>query len=820
MQTHFSFPPFCCKPWHFSLVTVFVLAVLPSNLSAEEKIDFNRDIRPILSDRCFTCHGPDSHERKADLRFDLVGADSAFPSVTPKNLEESNLWNRIISTDPDEVMPPPSSKKPPLTEEQKAKFKQWILEGASFSMHWAFVPPQKQIAPKAGAEDWNKNRIDPFVLAKLERLGKKPKTVADKRTLIRRLSFDLTGLPPTLEEIQAFLSDDSADSYEKLVDQLMERATFGEHFAKYWLDLVRFADTNGIHHDHFREITPYRDWVIRSFNENLRFDDFLKYQLAGDLYENPTEDQKIASGFNRLHLVIDRGTALPEESFHRNVVDRVTAFGTAYLGMTVQCAACHDHKYDPITQKDFYQLYAFFNNIDAPPETPGRGVHAPFLRVMPDEAKTKLAKLVAEFSTRQKELARLRRLLSKAEAVKAESEEEIAAKTGQLKELESKIALADKAQKQADQKRKSFENQFPTTLIMKERSDVRPTHIRVRGQYDQKGELVERNTPTFLPPLKAKGKIKTRMDLANWSTDPKHPLTARVTVNRLWQQLFGVGLVKTSEDFGAQGEVPSHPELLDDLVNQFVQSQWNLKSLVKSIVTSETYRQSATATEAEYKSDPANRLLARGSRYRLDAEMIRDQVLFVSGLLNREMYGKSVKPPQPPNLWKSVSMRSSSTYAFKADSGDKILRRSLYSFWKRAMPPPQMTIFDAPTRESCIARRERTNTPLQALVLMNETQYFQATKHFARKVVAKSNLDEKQKIEFIYETLTSKIPDAGEIELLTAGLKSLRESYESDPKLASNFADGQKDPKQVVEIAAYTMLINSLFNLDISKTRE
>jgi len=500
-------------------------------------------------------------------------------------------------------------------------------------------------------------------MARLEEEGLEPQPRADSRTLIRRVTFDLTGLPPTLPEIGDFLADQSQDAYERLVDRLMESPQYGEYMAKYWLDLVRFADTNGIHHDHFRELTPYRDWIIRAFNENLPFDLFLSYQLAGDLYEQPSLDQQIASGFNRLHLVIDVGTSLPEESFHRNVVDRVTAFGTAVLGLTVQCGQCHDHKYDPFTQKDFYQLYAFFNNIDASPETPGSRVHAPFIELPTEEQRAEYEKLDADIATADKRIEQLKKSPppndEAGNPVEANNSVDVgnfvdagnsvdATASDQVTTLIVELESAEKRHAELVKQRESLQQVILTTLVMKERAEVRPTHIHIRGAYDQFGEEIQRATPEFLPPLAETSDVKTRMDLARWVTDTGNPLTSRVAVNRFWQQLFGVGLVKTSEDFGTQGDWPSHRELLDDLAHEFVSSRWNVKSLMKSIVMTETYRQTSQADRDSFRADPENRLLARGSRFRLDSEMIRDQILAVSGLLVPEMYGKSVKPPQTP----------------------------------------------------------------------------------------------------------------------------------------------------------------------------
>ena len=591
--------------------------------------------------------------------------------------------------------------------------------------------------------------------------------------------------------------------------------------ARYWLDLVRYADTNGMHHDHYRELSQYRDWVIRAFNTNMPFDRFATEQLAGDLLENPTVDQQIASGYNRLHMVMDRGTNPPQESYTRNVVDQVSAFGTVFLGLTLECAVCHDHKYDPVKQKDFYQLFAFFNNIDGDPETPGRDQQPPILRLPTAEQTLQLNEFVAQLATAKEEVERLKQSIKdrSAEAKSEKTEEAISDPSSDLAEqLKQKEEVFRTLQKSHDE----LEKTVSIALVMKERKDLRPAYILKRGAYDQPGEEVSRNTPAFLPPLKSSDQLKTRLDLARWVTDKRHPLTARVTVNRFWQQFFGVGIVKTSEDFGSQGEFPSHPELLDDLTNAFIDSNWDIKSLVRSIVMSKTYQQTSRVSPTEYLADPENRMLARGSRIRLDSEVIRDQILAISGRLNNAMYGKSVKPPQPADLWKTVSMVSSSTYSFKEDTGDKIFRRSFYTFWKRAMPPPQMTIFDAPTRESCTSRRERTNTPVQALMMMNESQYFEAARHLAQQLLGLPNHTEEERLRFVFESITSRLPNADEQGDLRVGLDGFRSLYREDIDAAQAMTSDLNltSDSQRIELAAFTMIVNSLFNLDVTKTRE
>ncbi|MFT4587339.1 MAG: mono/diheme cytochrome c family protein [Candidatus Binatia bacterium] len=805
------------------LAVLGCLVFASAALSAQD-VQFNRDIRPILSDRCFQCHGPDAPERKAKLRLDRAdGPEGAHrirketAAIKPGSPEESALWHRITSDDAEEVMPPPGSHKKELTAHEQELFRRWIQAGGKYQDFWAFVPPSKPEAPQVKNDRWSQRALDRFVLRKLETKGMTPSQTADRRAVIRRVTLDLTGLPPTREEIRAFLADESDLAYERMVDRLLASPRYGEHMTKYWLDLVRFSDTNGIHHDHYRELTPYRDWVMRAFNANLPYDDFVKYQLAGDLYPEPTRDQLIASGFNRLHLIIDVGTALPEESYTRNVIDRVTSVGTAFMGLTVQCAVCHDHKYDPIKSKDFYQLFAFFNNLDAKPETGGRsgtdfkrGLQPPYINLTTaaQEARIKeLDKRVSEADKRAK--------LSKHDLTKSTD-------ATRKKTLTAQVKQAEKDLKAVKAERDAFMMGIPGAMVMKEKAEKRPAYMLIRGAYDNRGEQVERGAPAFLPPLPKKDGDRTRMDLARWFVSPENPLTARVAVNRFWQQFFGVGIVKTSEDFGAQGEWPSHPDLLDFLTVSFVESGWDTKSLMKRIVMSETYKQDSRATPEQFVRDPENRLLARGSRFRMDSEMIRDQALATSGLLSAALYGKSVKPPQPKGLWKSVGMPSSYPSVYVQDTGEKIYRRSVYTFWKRGMPPPQMTILNAPSREECIARRERTNTPLQALLLMNEQEYLKAARRLAHRTLTDRSLDSAARLNAIYETITTQLPDAKESKTLLTAVKDLEAVYRESPALAAQLCEGAPPPpgSTQADLAAWTLLVSSIYNLDIVKTRQ
>lgn len=935
---------------------LFIALLASAGVAGGERIEFHRDIRPILADRCFRCHGPNEKDRKSHLRLDQAeGEEGAYrthkgtTALKPRNLEDSELWYRITTENQDDAMPPAESHKKALSGAEKQRFKQWILEGAQYQDFWAFIPPQPSPPPQVKDASWREGTIDPRVMAHLEKKRLKPKGEADKRTLIRRLTFDLTGLPPSLKEIEAFLEDSSAGAYVALVDRLLNKQSYGEHMARYWADLVRLADTNGMHKDFPRDFSTYRSWLIRAFNDNLRFDEFVKYQVAGDLYPEASRDQMIASGFNRLHLIIDRGTALPEESHHKNVLDRVAAFGTTFLGLTLQCAQCHDHKYDPISQKEYYQLYAFFNNFDGEPETGkvDKGWRqAPFIMLTTPEQDETLAALRADEDAASAEVKKMRAAekqaqtwpkLEKASVPWIWNDKDLNSKTvefsktltlkqkpewalvryasmGEVEvtvngktlgrafawdrglkvelsallkpgdnqiharakgargfafELQYKVAgqeftlasgpawqaRGDKSDKgepwqpalevhnakhkegwsdrtkspkimdleaQLAQAKKSRDNllgKIPAAMVMRDRAKPKRTHVLIRGAYDAPGEQVQRNTPAFLPALKKKEGFYTRMDLAEWLVAEDHPLTARVAVNRFWQQFFGVGLVKTSEDFGAQGEWPSHPELLDALSFGFMESGWNVKKLVRTIVLSKTYRQISDGTPEEFLRDPENRDLARGSRYRMDAEMIRDQILFLSGRLNTTMYGKSVKPPQPPGLWKAVSMAAPLTYV--PDTGDKIYRRSFYTYWRRGMPPPQMTIMNAPSREFCLARRERTNTPLQALLLMNEPEFFKAAKACAENTLKEAQGDPSRGLSLLYEKVTSHRPDQERLRLLEDTLEGFRELYRNDRALTESLVPELKkaDLEPGANLAAWTMVTHGLFNLELAKVK-
>ena len=843
-----------------AIVTLSPLSAADTNNheTPTEDVTFDRDIRPLLSSRCFACHGPDPESREAGLRLDQAHGDEGAIGIAiePGSIDDSELWNRITTDDESMRMPPAESHLKPFSKKEQQLIRAWIESGADYEDFWAFAPPQRPGTPVVKDERWSEQPIDRFVLRKLEANGMSPAEEADPRTLVRRATFDLTGLPPTREEVRRFAlaySRSPEVAWEKLIDDLIARPQYGEHMARYWLDLVRFADTNGMHKDFYRNHVAYRDWVIRAFNENLRYDDFVRYQLAGDLYPDPTKDQWIASGFHRLHLIIDRGTALPEESHVKNVLDRVTSVGTAFMGLTVQCAQCHDHKFDPITQKDFFSLYSFFNNIDAEPETNPRktvaGLQEPIVRFPTEKQQAELERLDAQLAQCNDQLqgvtasieSLVKQTQSKASSdakneenaggaeptgdkptkdepaeEKPNGDEPAKQDDGGLAKLKKEQTVLEKRIKELNRQRGTIERSVEKVMVMKERNDVRETFVLVRGQYDAPGEKVERDVPGFLPPLKKSSQVASRMELAEWFVAPENPLTARVAVNRFFQSFFGVGLVKTSEDFGNQGEVPSHPELLDELAVSFIESGWDVKALVKQIAMSKTYRQTSSGSPEQFKADPENRLLARGPRYRLDAEMIRDQILTTSGLLSTKMHGPSVKPPQPDGLWQAVSMTGE---RYVPDSGESIYRRSIYTFWKRAMPPPQMTILNAPIRDACIARRERTNTPSQALLLLNESEYLMASRHLAQATLAEPI---QQRLQFAWETVTAKLPDAEEREIIENLLNDLTDLYQNHPDLANDLCRDLtlETAEAKAELAAWTVICNTLYNLDITKTKD
>lgn len=834
--------------------------------AAEAKIDFNREVRPILSDTCFACHGFDEKERKADLRLDvresaLQPSKSGATAIVPFQPETSDLIRRLTTADPDDHMPPAKTGKS-LAPAQIETLRQWIAEGAEYQTHWAFVPPVRPPVPDVQRVHWPRTEIDRFILARLERGHLEPSAEASKESLIRRLTLDLTGLPPTLAEIDGFIADGRPDAYERVVDRLLESPRYGERMAVEWLDAARFADTHGFHLDSGRDMTPWRDWVIRAFNENMPFDRFTVEQLAGDIVAsqgNLSDDEalslRIASGFNRNHMINYEGGAIAEEYLHAYLADRVNTTTTVWLGLTFACAQCHDHKYDPVTQKEYYQMYAFFNGVPEAGLDGQAGNAKPILQVPTADEKSRLAELEARIkqaATRmqaeEETLAPLQaeweqqwretppahpsaqerpiiELLGKpAESLNDDQRKQL---TGFYRDTLSPegYRAARQAWSEARLERDTLNKSIRTTMVMAEMDTPRETFLHLRGQYDQRGEKVEPGVPASLPPLAASGKAD-RLALSQWLVAPDQPLTARVTVNRFWEQYFGTGLVKTAEDFGSQGEWPSHPELLDWLACSFVQSGWDVKALQKLIVSSAVYRQSSVLTPVMFERDPENRLLARGPRFRLKAEFIRDQALHIAGLLGSEIGGRSVNPYQPGDLWGELSQRADSAnftaQFFVQGKGADLYRRSMYTFWKRTSPPPQMSTLDAPNREVCTVRRPRTNTPLQALVLMNDPTYVEASRKFAERLLQAAP-DEHDRFVLAFRSATGRTPSDRELAVLRTVFDNQLARYRNNAEAALELMRVGESPYDtrfdLSQLAAWTMVASTLLNLDETITK-
>jgi hypothetical protein len=1025
----------------------FALLIAPSVSQAADPVEFNRDIRPILADACFNCHGLDAKARKAKLRLDVP--EGAFAkrdggaAITPGDPNGSEVHTRIMSDDPDIVMPPPRSNKK-LTPAQKETIRRWIAEGAKYQKHWSFEAVKRPAVPKVAAA---RTPIDAFLLTRLGAEGLTPRPEADRETLIRRVSFALTGLPPSIQEVDRFLADKSPAAYEAMVDRYLASPRYGEEMARHWLDVARYGDTHGLHLDNERLTWAYRDWVVQAFNANKPFDRFTIEQLAGDLLPNPTPDQLAATGFNRCNVTTGEGGSIDAEWVYRNAVDRTSTVAQAWLGLTAGCAVCHDHKYDPLSIKEYYSLYAFFLSaadpaLDSNVRAPGPSVKLPTpaqqralegairaeadARKRLDESAARAAytdpaeatptptkrsvrdvlfddafpqwasshnttRNAADWVTdppfgaksgrrvlRQSNSFfhedaiqyRGRPILVPAEGVfeawvrldplhpplaitvqlgggrkirwgleppgepppgagglgerkgplpapgvwvKLEiSTAELGLKSGQtvssltlqeyggvvcwdavaltgstdpatdplesfqvwwkrlggkapaelpaslrptaidgpdkkpaadmvaklrafylaniVRSAEGELATRKTEWERARADREAAEDAIPGSMVFKDLGTPREAFIMLRGQYDKPGEKVVPGVPAVLPPLKLAKPVArpTRLDLANWLVAPENPLTARVAVNRLWQQLFGVGLVKTSADFGSQGDPPSHPELLDWLAAEFVRpgepgqdqtaAGWDVKWIVKLIVMSEAFRQDSRLTPELLAKDPANRLLARGPRFRLDAEQLRDNALFVSGLLNTTVGGRGVMPYQPANIWEPVGYADSNTRYYLQDHGGALYRRSLYVFIKRTAPHPFLTNFDAPNREQLCTIRDRTNTPLQALQLMNDVQHFEAARVLAERVIAEGGKTTTERVTFLYRTVLARRPDADEVRIVSAAFQKQWDLYKADPTAAKKVVRaGESTPKALAaddETAAWTMIANLILNLD------
>lgn len=1039
-----------------SLIATISIPVPGSLVRADipDKLSFNTHVRPILSDKCFACHGFDSKKRQADLRLDTLEGATALKdgaaAIVPGELEKSHLWQRINSSDQDAVMPPPSSHKA-LTDEEKEILRRWIVAGAAYQKHWAFEAIQPSIPPTTVSA----NPIDGFIQVRVASAGLKPAARAEKEILVRRAAFALTGLPPTIAQVDDYLGDSSGDAYEKMVDRFINSQQFGEEMARHWLDVARYADTHGMHLDNERQTWAYRDWVIGAFNRNLPFDQFTIEQLAGDLLPNPSYDQLTATGFNRCNVTTSEGGSINEELLYRYAVDRASTTMQAWLGLTGGCAVCHDHKFDPITQKEFYSFYAFFNSAADPAMDGNALLTQPVLKLTSAEDKEKLTALELQIAEQQKKIdaeqaqlvyqdpaevvtsaatgeAAPQPAIETIETIWMEDEfpaegtlqaspgaatqfvtasdehkvysgqksikrtdaglaqdvwdnakkplrlpsaakifayvwldphntpksimlqffksgwehravwgdyeainwgaagtparvhmgalpatgqwirvevpvekvglaagdelkgfaltqhggslywdhvgvsgttdpttdptlsflawwknatgKDTAGVPGDLKDVakggpekkpeEGKLArlrayylqevcqttkpkfanlLAE--QKQLRSQRTKIDEAIPSTFVFNDLPKPRESFVMMRGAYDKPGEAVEPNVLSVLPPLKKADPAAraTRLDLARWLVSGENPLTSRVAVNRFWQQFFGIGLVKTSYDFGSQGEMPSHPELLDWLARDFESTGWDVKRLVRLLVCSETFKQSSQLTPELYRIDPENRWLARGPRFRLDGEQIRDNALFISGLLNAEMGGKGVKPYQPDNIWEPVGFGGSNTQIYRRDNGPALYRRSIYNFIKRTAPPPFMVNFDAPNREQFCTMREKSNTPLQALQLMNDVQHIEAARATAQRLIQAGGSTAEQRIAYGYRLILARGVAEREMSVLLKQLDKAMQHYRSDTELAKKLiaqgdskADASLDP---TELAAYTMIANTLLNLDETVSR-
>ncbi len=1043
------------------------VAVVPALAAAQ--VDFNRDVRPILSDTCFTCHGPDEAKVKSKLRLDvrdltLKPAKSGAIAIVPGKPDESELIKRILTTDADDVMPPTKLHKN-LTAAQKETLRTWIAQGAKYEGHWAFTAPIRAPVPAASGSTWARSPVDAFIAQRLTTERLSPQAEAPRETLIRRVTLDLTGLPPTLAEIDAFVADTKADAYERVVDRLLMSPRFGEHMAARWLDNARYADSHGFQTDSSRFMWPWRDWVINAFNANMPFDQFTIEQLAGDLLPQPTTDQLVASGFNRNHRINGEGGLIAEEWRIENIIDRVETTGSTWMALTLGCARCHDHKYDPVSQREFYQLFAYFNDIAESGTLGGSnrsGGNPDPVVMLPDATqKQRIAELQKAIPEAEQAVAAARPLMAKAQAnwestfiaqvdsevpawaalapsevasaggatmtkqsdgtwlvsgknpnndtyeitaplpsgslsgvrltvtpdaslpnqslgrasngnfVLSGVEVEISApslkeplvadftraeatyqqkgwevaqivqdqpKPGDKKKSKNKtgwavdgndpalrierramflctpLVVPDKATitirlihgsphadhnigrfsiqvsslpptvikldgakipeslrtalhiepakrsaKQTEEvakffkdnsdnplrhaesdlaaRRKAleeFNNQIPSVMVMKELEKPRETRILLRGEYDKPGEVVKRALPAFLPPL-PEGASNDRLGLAKWLVSGKHPLTARVWVNRMWEQLFGTGIVTTSENFGSQADWPTHPALLDWLANEFVTptvlpavagtpaKAWDMKAMIKLLVTSAVYRQATTVAPDMAERDPMNKLLARGPRFRLSAEALRDQALSISGLLVERIGGASVKPYMPANIWDETSVYGDMR-GYKADTGEGLYRRTLYTVWKRTAAPPTMLLFDSPSREICTVKRSRTNTPLQALALLNEVTYVEAARKLAERMLRDGGTTPEQRITWAFRSVTARKPSVDEVSVLSKGLAKRLARYRQEPEAAKQLTtQGASAPAanlDVAELAAYTVTANVLLNLDEVITRE
>ena len=805
-------------------------------------MDFSRDILPILSDNCFLCHGPDAKTRKANLRLDTREGALRLedPVIVPGQSAESELFLRIISGDEAEVMPPPRSKRT-LTPAQVALLKTWIDSGAKWGQHWALEPPRHLAPPPVKRGDWPRNGIDRFILERLEREALAPSPAAPKETLFRRVSLDLTGLPPAPEDVDAFLADPAPDAYERLVDRLLASPAYGQRMAWDWLDAARYADSNGYQGDQDRTMWPWRDWVIAALNANLPFDQFTVEQIAGDLLPGAAREQKLATAFCRNHMINGEGGRIAEENRVDYVMDMAETVGTIWLGLTFNCCRCHDHKFDPLRQRDYYALFAFFNQT---PVTGGGGSPQtpPVLDLATPEQLAGQARGDERLKAAVKEVTAIEQTLFPRAAGKPASDSpkasvlkpEIVALLGlapgrrsraQIERLaafweaaEPPYAALLKAHVAAIDARASAARSVTRVMVMEDMPAPRETFVLARGSYEKPAEKVTAAVPAALPPLDSDAP-RNRLGLARWLVAPANPLTARVTVNRAWQQFFGNGLVKTPEDFGIQGEKPSHPELLDWLATEFVQSGWDLKALYRLIVTSATYRQVSRVPAALAERDPQNRLLARGPRYRLPAWMIRDQALAASGLLVPNLDGPPVKPYQPTGVWEEATF---GTKSYEQDHGPALYRRSVYTFWRRIVGPTEF--FDTASRQTCVVKPGRTNSPLHALLTLNDVTYVEAARALAERVLLEADSSPEARVDRAFRLVLARKPSARERQVLLASYARITGEFAGDREAVErhlNVGESKRNPRlDPLEHAAFTALCSAIFNLDEALSKE
>jgi len=744
----------------------------PEDIIKRDAISYNFQVRPVLSDKCYACHGPDANKREAGLRLDIeeeaykaLKDNPKAHAIVPGKPGLSELYIRVSTTDTSIMMPPASSNLPTLTGEEVIIIKKWIEEGAKYEPHWAFVTPQKSPLPGIKDKTWPKNEIDHFVLSKMEEHGLTPNEEADKERLLRRIALDITGLPPTPGMIDSFVKSTDPNAYEKMIDALLQQPSYGERMAIPWLDAARYADSHGYQDDNYRSQWPWRDWVIHAFNENLSYDKFITWQLAGDLIPDATKEQILATGFNRNHKITEEGGVIDEEYRVEYVVDRTNTLGTAILGMTIECAKCHDHKYDPVSQKDFFQLSAFFNSTK----------------------EVGLESTVGGSDT-----------YAKNPRMDITQED--------LQGVLNFITSTDTAGLQVS--------------VMKDLDTVRKTYVLSRGVYDQHAEEVEPGTPKSIMAFPS-NLPENRLGLSEWLFDAKHPLTARVFVNRVWQEIFGRGIVKSANDFGMQGDLPTNPKLLDWLAVDFRENGWDIKRLVKQIYMSATYRQSSVISPEKLKADPQNIYLSYAPRIRMNAEMIRDMALSSSGLLQPIIGGPSVKPYQPPGLWELATSGRGALATYKQDHGDKLYRRGIYTFIKRTVPPPSMMIFDASNRDQCEVKRSRTNTPLQALIMMNDPTILEASVALADHLTQNKEKPEAAVTE-AFLRIINRHPDKQEHDILLQYLNEQEAYFKGNPEAitkVTKVGEYKMKSNPAPEVAALARLVQVIYNMDEAITK-